>query len=359
MIHAVIIAGGKGERFWPFSTKEKPKQLLKIYSDRSMLQDTIERVTGFVPISQTLIVTGENIKGQILKSIPSLKDENVLAEPFGKNTCLAIGFAALHLHKSDPEAIMVVLSADHFIQPKERLNDILRFGAKIALRDEVLITIGISPTRPETGYGYIEQGELYDSADNLMCYQVKQFKEKPNRPLAQQYYVGRSHLWNSGMFIWSAKSLLEAISRCKPQMYAQLMEYAPSIGTPQEKAARLKLFEEAENVSIDVGILEEASNVIVIKADLIWDDIGSWLALERINPKDKDNNVVIGDSILYDSYEITAVNAGGGIIATLGVSDLVVVKIDNVVLVAHKTRVNDMKALLQRLKDDPNYEKYL
>lgn len=359
MIHTVIIAGGKGERFWPFSTREKPKQLLHVYSDRSMLQDTIDRVSPLAPMKQTLIVTGESIKSQILQHIPSVKESNILAEPFGKNTCLAVAFAAAHLQKADPEAVMVVLSADHFIQPQERLLELLKCGADIAQREDVLITIGINPTRPETGYGYIEQGELYDTFEGISVFAVKQFKEKPSRPLAQQYYVGRSHLWNSGMFIWSAKTLLKALTNCRPQMYAQLMEYQAKIGTTDEMPARTKLFEEAESVSVDVAILEAASNVLVIKGDLIWDDIGSWLALERINAKDKDNNVTIGDTLLQDSYEITAVNAGGGLLATFGVSDLVIVKTDRVVLVAHKTKVADIKALLARLKEDERFEQYL
>ncbi len=359
MIHVAIIAGGKGERFWPFSTRENPKQLLKIASERTMLEETIERVSEFVPIERTLIVTGENIKRQILDRHPQLSEPNILAEPFGKNTCLAVGFAAIHLIKKDPSAVMIVLSADHFIKPKDRLIDILKFGAAIAARDEVLITIGINPTRPETGYGYIELGEQYDSFDGLISFRVKQFKEKPNRTLAQQYYIGRMHMWNSGMFIWSAKSILEAIARCKPEMHRLLTEYGDKIGTPAEPKARFELFEKAEGVSIDVGVLEEANNVVVIKADLIWDDIGSWLALERISPKDKDNNVSIGETLLHESFEISAVNAGSGILATLGISDLVVVKTDSVVLVAHKTRVNDIKALLARMKDDPRYDQYL
>lgn len=359
MIYVSIIAGGKGERFWPFSTRENPKQLLKIASDKTMLAETIDRVSDLVPVERTLIVTGENIRKQILDKHPSLTEKNILAEPFGKNTCLAIGLAAIHLRKIDPNAVMIVLSADHFIKPKERLLDILRFGSVIAERDDVLITIGINPTRPETGYGYIELGDQYDTFDGLVSFRVKQFKEKPNRTLAQQYYIGRMHMWNSGMFIWSVNAILSAMSRCKPEMFRLLEEYSHSIGTSEETAARLNLFEKAENVSIDVGILEEANNVVVIKADMIWDDIGSWLALERISPKDRDNNVSIGDTILHESFEVSAVNSGDGILATLGVSDLVVVKTDNVVLVAHKTRVNDIKALLARLKDDPKHEQYL
>jgi mannose-1-phosphate guanylyltransferase len=239
------------------------------------------------------------------------------------------------------------------------LIDILRYGARLAERDEVLITIGINPTRPEIGYGYIELGDKYDVNEGLHSYRVKEFKEKPDRVLAQQYYVGRLHMWNSGMFIWSAKSILTAIAKCKPEMHKLLMDYSDKIGTPEERAARLELFNQAEAVSIDIGVLESAHNVIVIKADLIWDDIGSWLALERITARDKDNNVTIGATLLHESYEVTAVNADGGILATLGVSDLVVVKTGSVVFVAHKARVNDIKLLLARMKDDPEYDRYL
>ncbi len=359
MIYNVIIAGGKGERFWPFSTRENPKQLLKISSDRSMLEDTLDRVADFVPRNQTLIVTSESIAGRLLSQHSELSADNFLTEPFGKNTCLAIGFAAAHLAKKDPKAVMVVLSADHYIKPKERLIEILRYGTRLAERDPVLITIGINPTRPETGYGYIELGDQYDMVDGHTAYRVSEFKEKPNRTLAQQYYIGRMHLWNSGMFIWSASAILDALAKCKSEMHRQLMDYSAKIGTADERAARLELFNQAEAVSIDVGVLEAAGNVVVIKADLIWDDIGSWLALERITTKDKDNNVTIGNTILHESYEVTAVNADGGIVATLGVSDLVVVKTGSVILVAHKAKVNDLKSLLARMKDDPDFEKYL
>ncbi len=359
MIYAVLIAGGRGERFWPFSTTENPKQLLRIFSDRSMLEETLDRVRGLVPPERVLLVTGENIRRKVLETHTDIEDENILAEPFGKNTCLAIGFAAVHLLKIDPNATMIVLPADHFIKPKERLMEIFRYGTTLAEREDVLITIGITPTRPETGYGYIELGEPFDSENGLSSFRVREFKEKPNRNLAQQYYVGRHHLWNSGMFIWSAKSILAAVSKCQPAMREALDDYAKKIGSGTESEARQDLFEKCESVSIDIGVLENADNVVVIKGDILWDDIGSWLALERISNKDKDNNVTLGNILLHDSYEITAVNSGDGIVAALGVSDLVVVKTDSVVLVAHKTKIDDIKDMLERMKDDPQYTKYL
>jgi mannose-1-phosphate guanylyltransferase len=359
MIYAVLIAGGRGERFWPFSTKEYPKQLLRIFSNRSMLEETLARVEDLVPQDRVLLVTGENIKKKVLEDHASIDENNILAEPFGKNTCLAIGFAASHLLKTDPDATMIVLPADHYIKPKERLMEIFRYGTALAEREDMLITIGITPTRPETGYGYIELGEEYDSEGGLTSYKVRKFKEKPNRNLAQQYYVGRHHLWNSGMFIWSAKSILNAVNKCQPEMSEALDEYSEHIDTEKEMAARRELFEKAESVSIDIGVLESAENVVVIQGDIMWDDIGSWLALERISGRDKDNNVSLGNTLLHESYEITAVNSGDGIVATLGVSDLVIVRTSDVVLVAHKTKVNDIKDMLARMKDDAELSKYL
>jgi len=222
-----------------------------------------------------------------------------------------------------------------------------------------LVTIGINPTRPETAYGYIEIGEPNGGADGINAYRVKKFKEKPNRPLAQQYYLDRTHLWNSGMFIWSTSSILKALAKYKPAMHELLMKYDSAIGSPAEQVERVKLFEQAEAISIDCAILELADNVVVIRGELIWDDIGSWLALERIHDKDVHNNVVIGDAVLEESYEVTAVNSGDGILATFGVSDLIIVKTDSVVMVAHKTKANDVKALLTRLKEDAKFERYL
>jgi mannose-1-phosphate guanylyltransferase len=359
MIYTVIMAGGKGERFWPFSTRDNPKQMLRIVSEKSMLQDTIERVIDYVPLERTLVVTGHNLRQKILDRFDFLKKDNLLVEPVGKNTCLAIGLAAVHLRKLDPESVMIVLSADHYIKPKERLLELLRVGTTVAVRDDVLITIGINPTRPETAYGYIQVGELYSTFDGISTYKVARFKEKPNRELAQEYYLDRRHLWNSGMFIWSTSAILKAIGRCQPVLAEQLTAYAETIGTEDERAAREKLFASAENISIDVAVLERAENVLVIKASLIWDDIGSWRALERINPKDRQNNMAIGRTLLHDSYEVTAVNASGGLVTTLGVSDLVIVKTDKVVLVAHKTKVDELKELLDRLRQDDELANYL
>jgi len=357
--YAVILAGGRGERFWPLSRTEHPKQLLHITSEKTMLQETIDRVKDLIPVERTLVVTGENIKKAILEKVSYLKDENLIVEPEMKNTCLAIGLAASHLIKIDPSATMVVLSSDHMIKPKEKLQKILEVGTEIATGGEYLITLGIVPARAETAYGYIEFSELYDSKDEILIYQIEEFKEKPTRIVAQQYYYDRKHLWNSGIFIWTASTILKALEKHMPQTFKEIESYSEQIGTKNQAEAKKRLYQNAESISIDFAVLEKADNALVIKADLEWDDVGNWLALDRVKEKNRDDNVIVGEAKTINTYETTIVNDSEGIIATLGVSDLVIVKTDEIVFVAHKTKVQDVKDLLREFAGNKELEKYL
>jgi mannose-1-phosphate guanylyltransferase len=353
------MAGGKGERFWPLSSESRPKQLLPLTSDKSMLSVTIDRVGQFIPPERIVIVAGANISRAILDGCPLLNEGNLLAEPVGRNTCLAIGYAAVHLLKRDPEAIMVVLSADHLIEPAGKMIDVFKAGVKLASEDNHLITIGIVPTRAETGYGYIELGDEQWQVEGVTVCRVAAFKEKPRPVVAQQYYHDRRHLWNSGMFIWSAKTILEAMLYCQPEMHAQLLEYAGHIGTANEEKAREKLYNEAEPISIDYAVLEEADNVLTLKGDFLWDDVGSWLSLQRFKPTDRDNNVIVGRAVTLDTFESTLYNTGDGLIAAVGLSDVVIAKVGDIVLAAHKTQLGQLKELLAAMAADEDLKKYL
>nr|MBN2277585.1 mannose-1-phosphate guanylyltransferase [candidate division Zixibacteria bacterium] len=359
MIYGVILAGGRGERFWPLSRVNRPKQLLKLISDKTMLQETIDRILPLIPLERILVVTSADMTAPILKEIKSLKPENILGEPFGRDTCLAIGLAAEHLKKIDPKAVMVVLSADHIIKPPEKLLAIIKAGARIASEEEKLITIGIDPTRAETGYGYIKMAEQYKIVDGIAVYEVDSFTEKPKPVVAQQYYYGRKHLWNSGMFIWSVDAVINAIDQCQPEMCTLLDNYSREIGTDRESSERSRLYKQSPPISIDFAVLENAENVLAIKGDIIWDDVGSWNALERYKEKDMDNNVIIGRARTEGTYETTIYNENGGIIVSIGVSDTVIVKTDDIVLVAHKTKVNEVKKVLKELGQEEDLKKYL
>lgn len=359
MIYGIIMAGGKGERFWPLSRLARPKQFLKLTSDHTMLEETIERVRPIIPLDRIRIVTGDSMTQMILESADYLSQSHILSEPVGRNTCLAVGLAAVHLQKQDPDAVMVVLSADHLIRPPEKLLKILEDGCAIAAVEDRLITIGIVPTRPETGYGYIKLGELHKSDRVSTIYQVASFAEKPKAAVAQEYYFSRKYLWNSGMFIWSARAILKAIDTCRPDIGELLKKYAATIGTPGEVAARAELYATAPSISIDYAVLEKANNVLVMKADILWDDIGSWNALDRFMDRDSENNVRVGLTSVLNTFETTVFNDSDGLVVCLGVSDLVVVRSGDVTLVAHKTKVGEIKELLSKLDENDSTKNYL
>jgi len=355
----VILAGGKGERFWPLSRAERPKQFLRLTSDKTMLEETIERVMPLIPLENIRIVTSERMSQFILDSIDYIKEANILSEPAGRNTCLAIGLAAVHLRQSDPDAVMVVLSADHLIRPAEKLLQILKAGCVIAGVEDRLITIGITPTRPETAYGYIKLGEVYKHEGGSVVYHVSGFTEKPKAAVAHEYYYSHNYLWNSGMFIWSAEAVLKAIATCQPELGRLLAEYSNDIGKSTEAAAREKLYQQAPSISIDFAVLEKASNVLTIKADIVWDDVGGWRALERYKERDQENNIIIGNGVVVDTYETIVYNGAAGIITCLGVSDLIIVRTDNITMVAHKSRADDIKKILEKLQENEATRQYL
>jgi mannose-1-phosphate guanylyltransferase len=310
-------------------------------------------------MEKIIIVTSDDMVEPILNEISGLTSDNILAEPSGRDTCLAIGLAAKHISLTDPDGVMVVLSADHIIKPAEKLMEIISAGAQIAEAEDQLITIGINPTRPESNYGYIKLAQPYKSVNGISVFEVDSFTEKPRPVVAQEYYYGRKHLWNSGMFVWSVKSILKAISVCQESTGDMLDEYASKIGTAEEIEARQVLYENCKPISIDFAVLEKAENVLTIKGDIIWDDVGSWNALERYKEKDQENNVILGRALFSETYETTIYNESNGIIVSLGVSDLVVVKTDDIVLVAHKAKVNEVKKVLANMADDDELKKYL
>jgi len=347
---AVIMAGGRGERFWPRSRMAKPKQFLNLIGEKTMLQLTVERLEGLIGIPYIYIVAGPEFKDIILEQIPQLPEENVIIEPFGRDTAAAIGLAALVLGQKNPREVMIVLPADHYIGNVRNFHEVLRSAAATASRGDNIVTLGITPHSPETGYGYINRGELIDTSAGISTYRAARFLEKPDINRALEFLASGDYLWNSGMFVWRIDLIRKMIEKHIPLLAEGLKEIEDSLETDQYPKTVQKIYLELPKVSIDYGLMERAGNVYVIPCDFGWDDIGSWTALERYVEKDVLGNVLHGEGILLDTVN-TYVISNDRTVALVGVEDLIVVNDYDSLLICHKSRAQEIKKVVQALKD--------
>ncbi len=344
---AVIMAGGKGERFWPKSRTNCPKQFLSLTSDgETMIQKTVKRLAPLVAQEDIYIVTNAAYMELIAQQLPDLPTENVIAEPCARNTAPCIGLAAAIIQKKYGEAVMFVLPSDHLIHAEDMYVDTLCKAAQAAENGTNLVTLGITPTYPETGYGYIKyvKGSGKDGV-----YEVERFVEKPNLPTAKEYLENGGYLWNSGMFIWKTTSILQNIERYMPDLYEGLQPIAEAYGTADFEVVLNEKFCTLPSESIDFGIMEKAQNIYTIPGNFGWDDVGSWLALERINPIDADRNMFDGDIISVNSKNCT-VCGGKRTVAVLGLEDVVIVDTPDALLVCDKNSTQDIKKVLAELR---------
>lgn len=346
MLVPLIIAGGGGTRLYPVSRESRPKQLMRIVSDRTMVQEAYARVKGLAPAERIYVATTQALVEAIREQLPEVPAENFTVEPVGRDTGPCIAYASLSIRERHPDAVMVVVSADHIIRPVARFHRVMEHAAQVARLTNGLVTIGIQPTRPETGYGYIKPGEAHDSFQ-----EVERFTEKPDRATAKRF-VEQGYYWNSGMFVWSVAAISDALNTHLPDIYDGVMR----IVAGGEPAA--EVFPQLRRISIDFGVMEKAPNVYVVDADFLWDDVGSWTALERVLDADESQNVVRGDFVPIDTTNCI-VHADDGMVAAIGVSDLIIVKSGDVVLVCRKERDQDVKELVQLLKADAARRQYL
>ncbi|MEW6042376.1 MAG: mannose-1-phosphate guanylyltransferase, partial [Elusimicrobiota bacterium] len=332
-IYPVIIAGGAGERFWPLSRKNFPKQFLDIFSNRTMIEETLARVKPLARPNCTYIVTGTNLASLIRRFAGS--EIRLLNEPVGKNTAPAIALAAAHINHADPQGIMVVLPADHIIKPAAKFISYVRFACELAHNNDSLVTFGIKPLRPETGYGYIELGKMIKTKAKMVAHSVKRFREKPGAPQAKSFIKSGNFLWNSGMFVWSVKTILKNFQTCMPKLYSLLELYMPHIGRSSQKSELKKFYENVEKESIDYGVMQKAKNIIVVAADFFWDDVGDWKALPRILKPDKNNNIKLGGIISRGCDDSIIVNKNKTLTTSiLNVKDITLVVTKDAILLA-------------------------
>ncbi len=352
---ALIMAGGRGERFWPKSRKSLPKQFLSLTDDgRTMIQLTVERIRPLVEIEDIYISTNRDYKELVLEQLPDILPQNILCEPVGRNTAPCIGLGAMHIAKKYEDALMMVLPSDHLIKYQKMYLHALKEGFRIAEKGRNLVTIGIMPDYPETGYGYIRfRPEETDGG----AYAVEGFVEKPDIQTAREYLQTEEYLWNSGMFIWKVSSILQNIKELLPDMYGGLSTIGEEIGTEKQEMTLEKVFPQLESVSIDYGIMEKAKDIYIIPGVFGWDDVGSWLAVERIQKSNESGNVVKGNIITIHSKN-NIIQGGQKLIAAVGLENLVIVDTDDATLICDKDSTADIKMVLENLKIC-NREEYL
>ncbi len=344
---ALIMAGGRGERFWPKSRRDFPKQFLSLTDDgKTMIQLTVERIRPLVELEDIYISTNQDYKRLVLEQLPGIPEENILCEPVGRNTAPCIGLGAVHISKKYDDAIMMVLPSDHLIKYNKMFLNTLKNGCEIAEKGENLVTIGITPDYPETGYGYIKFNP--DETDGH-AYAVERFVEKPSLEVAKEYLATEEYLWNSGMFMWKVSTILSNIRQFLPETYEGLMTIRENIGTEQQDAVLEKIFAGFESVSIDYGIMEKAGHIYILPGTFGWDDVGSWLAVGRIKKSNENGNVVDGNIITINSKN-NIIQGGGKLIATIGIEDLIIVDTDDATLICDKGSAADIKKVLENLK---------
>jgi mannose-1-phosphate guanylyltransferase len=352
MLHPVIMAGGSGTRFWPRSRRSKPKQLIRIFGEGSMLQQTASRLQGSVPPESFLIMTNAAQAEEVRRQLPQLSAAQVVAEPVARDNAACIGLAALILLDQDAAATMLVLASDHVLSPTEEFARCVAEAERIALRQYALVTFGVKPSYPSDQYGYVRRGERLpqQERDAPPAFRLAQFKEKPSKAQAEEFIRTGEYYWNSGNFAWRATDILEAIRQHLPELHAGLEKIRPAIGTARQEQAIAREYPLLTRISIDYGVMEKASNAVVVEMALIWDDLGSWSALSRHHEKDEQGNVVMALHAGIDTQGCILAAEPEHLIATLGVKDLIVVQTPDATLICDRSRAAEVKALVDLLR---------
>jgi len=350
MLYGVIMAGGSGTRFWPQSRQSRPKQLLRMAGDKTMIRATVERILPEIPFERIMVVTAATYAEDIISEVPELDCDMLVAEPQGRNTAPCIALAAYKLLKKDPEAVMAVLPADHMIADEATFRQALKAAAEVANMGHHLITFGIIPDRPETGYGYIEIGEPATDPPRADVFKVKRFVEKPDRERAEEYVKASSYLWNSGMFVWKASVIIENFEEHLPSISEAMTRVSTCFGTEGEVEAIAEAYNSVEAISIDYGIMEKASNVLVITIDVGWNDVGSWASLQDLWPADSNGNLILGELVALETAGCV-VSSPHKLTALIGVEDLIVVDTPDALLVCRKEMAQEVKKLQDLLKE--------
>ncbi|MCA9231226.1 MAG: mannose-1-phosphate guanylyltransferase [Planctomycetales bacterium] len=348
MLHAIIMAGGAGTRFWPASRADTPKQMLPLVGDKTMIRQTVDRLAGLVGPEQTLVVTNERLVDAIVKQLPELPTASIVGEPCKRDTAPCIGLAALLVCRDDPEATMAVMPADHVIQATDRFQAALRQAAAMIEREpEQIVTFGIRPSYAAEIFGYIQRG---DALEDKASYRVKQFREKPDAATAGEYLASGDYYWNSGIFVWRAKTILDALAERQPETLARLKSIVDDWGSDRQHEVFTREFTAIEGISIDYAVMEHATNVAVIEAPFDWDDLGGWQSLTRLLGTDDDKNTIVGKHLGLKTKGTIVRTDDQHLVVTLGLEDMIVVHTPDATLVANKRDEESIRRIVKEIE---------
>jgi mannose-1-phosphate guanylyltransferase len=356
-LYAVIMAGGIGSRLWPRSRSATPKQFLDLIGTRTMLQETVDRIEPLIPPERVLLVMGNEHKPTVREQVPALPEDNLVIEPSPRGTAPCIGLAAVAILQRDPEGIMAVFPADHRIADAPGFRRAIAAAAHVA-RDGYLVTLGIAPTEPQTGYGYIQRGDALNEVDGLPAYRVQRFTEKPNEATAQHFVDSGEYYWNAGIFIWQASTILAEMERLLPQLHGELQAVADAWGSAEGDKVLAAAWQQVSQTTIDYGVMEKASRVAVLPVDIGWDDVGNWGTLSALLESDKAGNVLRGPGrhLLVDTQDMYVYASKGRLVAAVGLGGFVIVDTPDALLVCPKDRAQDVREVVDRLKADGSQE---
>jgi len=344
------MAGGVGTRLWPLSRRHRPKQSLELVGNATMFEQAVERVTPLFGLDRILVITAAEHVDLLAEQVPQLPKANFIVEPEGRGTAPCIGLAAIHLRRRDPDATMAVLTADHFIRDAARFREVLMAAEQVA-RDDYLVTLGITPTGPSTGYGYIQQGERIATCRGLDVFRTERFTEKPDYETAVRMVTSGRYSWNSGMFIWRLGRILDEIREQMPELYTTLGEIEPTLDTQEYEPVLTRCWPRVAKQTIDYGVMEKATHVAVVPADIGWCDIGSWASLAALLPSDEQGNVVRGEHVGIDTSH-SFIWGDRRLIATIGLERIVVVDTEDALLICPLEREQEVREIAQRLGQD-------
>ncbi len=351
------MAGGSGTRFWPRSKTAKPKQYLNIFGEDSLLQSTIKRFATFTETDNIYIVSGKTQAEVLERQTPMLPKQNLIYEPVGKNTLPCIGLAAMYAEKENPDGIMVVSPSDHLIENDELFRDTVLAAVKIANERNGIVTIGITPSYPATGYGYVKTAENITGSEKISQFKVERFVEKPNEKTASEYIKQGGFYWNSGLFVFKISVFLDAVKQFAPDLYGDLRKIQSELGNPSFEQTLDTVYRAVESISVDYGIMEHAKNIYLVEGNFVWNDLGSWESVYLTGKKDENGNVGSGETILMDTKN-SYVHSDKGLIAVIGLDDVVVVQDGDTILVCKRERAEDVKNVVDQLKAE-NKNHYL